>query len=718
MASSGSFTTTECEGRSLTFSWTQASQSVANNTTTISWELKGSGSYTYGWVTCGGFKVVINGSTVYNTSTDYRLNVYSGTVVASGTHTIFHNSNGSKTFSASAQAGIYTYAVNCSGSGTWSLNSIPRASTITSASSITLGNACNIKWTPADSTFKYKIKFALGNWYYTTGYISPAATSEYTYTGYTISGTTTSNSTTIYAQLPNKTSGTMTATLYTYNSGGTQIGSDSSKTFTVTIPSSVIPTVGTVALNPTFNNATYSYVIQDKTKLGISVSGCAAGTGSTIQSYSFSGPSISKTVSTTSASSSVTSDQAISSAEGTLSYTITVTDARGRSNSKTVNISCYAWVSPTIKLSQAFRVLSTSDTVENSSGTIVKFKCDISYAAVNNTNNVNVTLYYKSESDTSWRTASVLTNSKNTTVTYCLDGFSTNLSYNLYATISDQYYGSGKSQTLTVFSEERILSIRPNGTGVAFGKMASTDSVLDSKWPIRTDGSVTATGGLTAGSSTQTSAPTNGISVHDIRNVTVTPNSLGDKNANFYFQKVNNIWHSILHAKGYSGTYAAWELAGNAHNSSNDNALKYRQGIGDTWQDWQTVLTNKNYTDYSAPKPVTLYNNSSGTTGTVTLSETAANYSYLEIFLYKDGTSGWWSVKVPSPNGKTVQVGTTYYTNASGVGLQVIGKTVSVSGTSITAGTEFYMNFNDSTGAVKAIGGQTSIKIMRVDGYK
>ena len=718
MASNGSFTTSSCEGRSLTFSWSQQSQSVENNTTTISWQLTGSGSYAY-WVTCGGFKVTINGSVVYDKSTDYRINVYSGTVVASGTHTISHNNDGSKTFSASAQAGIYTYAVNCSGSGSWALNTIPRSATITAANNITLGNACSVQWTPASSDFKYKIKFALGNWNYTTGYISPSRTSAYTYTGYTISGTTTANSTTIYAQLPNATSGTMTATLYTYNSSGTQIGSTSSKSFTVTIPSDVKPTIGTVTCNPTLNDTTSSFVIQNRTKLGISVSGCSAGTGSTIKSYSFSGPGISKTVPTSNTSASTTSDNPINSPESTLAYTVTITDTRGRSNSKTVNISCCAWSVPTVKLTKAFRVASAEDTVENSSGEILKFTCELSYSAVKGQNAVNVTLNYKSENATSWKAVSLFTEpTKNTTTTQCFAGFDPKLSYSIYATVSDQYQGTGRSQTVTLFSEERIISIRPDGKGIALGKIANTDNMLDCKWPIRTDGALTATGGVIAGSSTQNSAPTNGLCIHDIRNVTVTPNGLGDKNANFYFQKVNNIWHSILHAKGYSGTYAAWELAGNAHNSSNDNALKYRQGIGDTWQDWQTVLTDKNYTDYSAPKPVTLYNNSSGSTGTITLSETAANFSYLEIFLYKDSTSGWWSVKVPSPNGKTVQVGTTYYTNASGVGLQVIGKTVSISGTSITAGTEFYMNFNDSTGAVKAIGGQTSIKIMRVDGYK
>lgn len=126
---SGSFNTTAYSNRYLTLSWT-ATQNIANNTSTISWTLKGAGSAS-GYYKAGNFKVVIAGETVYSSST--RINLYSGTVVASGTKVITHNSNGSKSFTASAEAGIYNVAVNCKGSGTWELKSIARAAIITSA---------------------------------------------------------------------------------------------------------------------------------------------------------------------------------------------------------------------------------------------------------------------------------------------------------------------------------------------------------------------------------------------------------------------------------------------------------------------------------------------------------------------------------------------------------------------------------------------------------
>ena len=135
MASSGSFNTTGYQGRYLTFAWSVSSQSIANNTTTISWTLKGAGNAQSSWYRSGNFKVVINGTTVYSSST--RIQLYDGTLVASGNFTMTHDTAGNKTFSASAEAGIYTVAVNCSGSGTFTLPQIARAAKITAAPNFT-----------------------------------------------------------------------------------------------------------------------------------------------------------------------------------------------------------------------------------------------------------------------------------------------------------------------------------------------------------------------------------------------------------------------------------------------------------------------------------------------------------------------------------------------------------------------------------------------------
>lgn len=136
MANSGSFSTEAktFDGitRYLTFAWEIASQSIDSNSTKISWTLKGAGgSSTTNWVWSAPFSLTINGTKVY--SSNERIQLHNGTVVSSGTTTIPHNADGTKSFTASAEAAIYAYAINSTGSGTFSLPTINREVELKSA---------------------------------------------------------------------------------------------------------------------------------------------------------------------------------------------------------------------------------------------------------------------------------------------------------------------------------------------------------------------------------------------------------------------------------------------------------------------------------------------------------------------------------------------------------------------------------------------------------
>ena len=126
----GSINSTAYNGRYITLSW-WAAQSISGNYSEIHWTLLGAGGSTTNWYEAGNFKVVIAGKTVYSSSG--RINLYNGTKVAEGVEVVYHNTDGTKSFSASIEAGIYYVAVNCTGSGKWDLQDIPRAATITSA---------------------------------------------------------------------------------------------------------------------------------------------------------------------------------------------------------------------------------------------------------------------------------------------------------------------------------------------------------------------------------------------------------------------------------------------------------------------------------------------------------------------------------------------------------------------------------------------------------
>ena len=114
-------------------------------------------------------------------------------------------------------------------------------------------------------------------------------------------------------------------------------------------------------------------------------------------------------------------------------------------------------------------------------------------------------------------------------------------------------------------------------------------------------------------------------------------------------------------------------------------------------------------------KPINLYNNSSGTSGTVSLSETAANFYYIEIFFRtNDGTDYVSSVRVYSPNGKTV--GLNYVLADTGTSIYQKYAMAQISGTSITLSRQrehYYYN-----GSTVNVTSATTIYVVRVDGWK
>lgn len=130
MALNGTLNSGNYQGRYVQFSWT-ATQNIAKNQSTISWTLKGAGDAESSWYNSAPFYVSIGGEVVYEGGS--RIKLYKGTQVASGTKVINHGNDGKGNFTVSIKAAIYSYSYNCSGSKTFTLDTIPRAATITSA---------------------------------------------------------------------------------------------------------------------------------------------------------------------------------------------------------------------------------------------------------------------------------------------------------------------------------------------------------------------------------------------------------------------------------------------------------------------------------------------------------------------------------------------------------------------------------------------------------
>ena len=382
MASSGSFLTSGFYSDTykdyvyLKFSWEEESQSTTDNSTKISWKLTGQRETSH-YVMAGGFQVVIDGDTVYEKGTDYRIELRNGTVVASGTKTLKHNSDGTRTFEVSAKGAIYYSSVFYDGSKTFTLDTIARASAISSAANVTLGKACSVKWTPQSSAFYYKLAFSIGDFSKTITGIAPKTTAAYTYTGYTIPVDGPAQ------EITSADAGTMKVVLTTHTASSctsaNQIGSASSKTFSVTVPqdSSTKPTIG-MSLSPasSMGSPFNTLYIKGKTKVKAEFTGSGK-YGASISSYNLS-------VGGTNYGSPYTSG--FLSNAGSVTVTGTVTDSRGFTNTETQTITVIDYNAPTLLpvSGQTAVICARCDSAGNltSSGTYLRIMAKRSYSKV------------------------------------------------------------------------------------------------------------------------------------------------------------------------------------------------------------------------------------------------------------------------------------------------------------------------------------------------
>lgn len=355
MATSGTFKTSAYEGACLQFDWTLKSQSTANNQSVISWTLKGAGIISGYWYMAGPFKCTVNGTVVYQSNA--RIKLYTGTVVASGELAIGHDTNGSKSFSAYAECAIYTSAVNCKGSGSWSLPDIGRASQPslntwpTNSPNFNIGDTIVVHMNRKSTVFTHTVVMKLGSYSYTIG------------TGVTdnISLDTDMIASSLYAQMPNSNSMTGEIAVTTY-SGDTVIGTsscaiiahvvNSNPTFDVAYEDSNSKTVAI-----TENN---QYIIRNNSTLKISVSNAQALNSSTLKSITavVNGNAYTGTLSGTTGTINV----GVVNVSQDTEVTVKLTDSRGNDSIREITVLVYDWTLPSaiIKLNRKSNYYSES----------------------------------------------------------------------------------------------------------------------------------------------------------------------------------------------------------------------------------------------------------------------------------------------------------------------------------------------------------------------
>lgn len=201
----------------LRFGWWQDSQSIANNNSVVGWHLQ--------LVTTGGsisssasksWNVTVNGSNYSGTCT-IGVGTNSTKTLASGSTTIAHNADGTKSFSFSfsLQFDINYSGVGWigtkSGSGSGTLSTIPRTSSVSSTNA-NIGENITITINRASSSFTHTLTYAFSG---LSGTIATKTSST------SISWTL---PTSFYAQMPNTRSSWGRVICDTY-SGSTKIGS-------------------------------------------------------------------------------------------------------------------------------------------------------------------------------------------------------------------------------------------------------------------------------------------------------------------------------------------------------------------------------------------------------------------------------------------------------------------------------------------------------------
>lgn len=251
------------------------------------------------------------------------------------------------------------------------------SSVLDSVTDANITETTTVSWTNYGS-FTNKLRFIFGS--VDSGEIAVTG-SSYTYT----------LPATWYAQTPSATSGTATVYLYTYVDG-ILIGT-SSQTFTASVKSSVVPSIGSITA--TGVDMMWSLYLQGHSSVTISVAECAAGAGASIASYSFQGHELNYSTQTSQASASATSG--VFAISGSLTYTATVTDTRGRSASQDVTISVTAYAAPNI--SSVTGVRCNADGTENPiTGTTIKASTNFTWTAVGS-NALTSTLSYKKHTE-------------------------------------------------------------------------------------------------------------------------------------------------------------------------------------------------------------------------------------------------------------------------------------------------------------------------------
>lgn len=461
---------------------TETSTDVNSNSSTVSWAL-------IGWLVGSNWysnnshdiSVVINGATVFSRASGTKVTISIGTdhtteanpvTIASGTATIPHNADGSKTLSVSFSCTYKWVASSAwSASGTMALTQIARAS---QPSCVTypgttqdigyMGSTIYIHTNRASASFTHTVRYAWGS---KSGTIATGVENNCQWT----------IPLDLATEIPNQYSGWGTIYCDTYY-GGTFVGTKS-VVFKASVPSSTAPAVTITLERPRSTTPAVTGYVQgvDQLKVTISATGKY---GATITSYS-------STVDGAAYSGS-TYTTGILTKSGAIRVTATVTDSRGWKTTVSKDITVQAYTAPAVTGVSAYRCKSATDASLNAAGAYICIKPSGSITPLGSTNGRKCTIYWKKATETGWQ-SKVLDMSAYTLSGYVIVSADTAASYNICVRLQDSfklidYYGS---DVMSASAFIDILLASDSDTtkkGMAIGKVAEVEGALDVGWNL------------------------------------------------------------------------------------------------------------------------------------------------------------------------------------------------------------------------------------------
>lgn len=466
VATSGSKTVAVTNWDSLVFNWSVSGQSVANNTSTVTWSLK-LVSTSSGRIDSSASKdwsVTVNG-TKYSGTNTVGIGNNSTKTLASGSTVIKHNDDGTKTFSYSfSQEFGITFSGSSigtiSGSGSGTLNTIARAS---QPSCVTwpehtqnvgdFGTEISIHMNRKSASFTHTVRYQFGS---QSGTIATGVGT----------GTTWVIPLALMNLIPNAVKGSGTIYVDTYN-GSTKIGTKYCG-FTATVPASVKPTCAVSVSDPTGNYTTYGAYVKGLSKFKVTVTPTLA-YKSGIKTYS--------TTANGSKYTAASFTTGVLKSSGSLAVAATVTDSRGRSGSASKTMTVLNYTAPSVTKLTVGRC--DADGTANEQGAYVQATFSATVTALNNKNKATYKVRYKKTSDSTFTevTISAIQDTYSVTNRKYIFAADTGSSYDVEVSVVDNH--STATRATSASTAFTLMHFGADGTSIGLLKVAERAGAVD-----------------------------------------------------------------------------------------------------------------------------------------------------------------------------------------------------------------------------------------------